>query len=142
MSGANFFQVLTLPDPAAGANFTYTIPDGEIWCVQAITFKFVSAVTILTRQARLLVEDSGGVTWFSSAAGIAITLSQTVRVGFFAGNTNDGIAGVCSNGGLPGLGLELPPRHRLFSAFSGIAVADAISEVRIAGVRTPVGLWP
>lgn len=134
-------EVITLADPAAGADFTTNVPLGQAWYVDAVTYRLVATAVAGNRLVSLRAENSVPNVWFISQAPTQTAPSQTVRACAFAGAPASGIAGVAFTYGLPVGGLFLPPLTRLYSLTAGLDVGDQISQIVLMIRRTSVLGW-
>lgn len=76
--------VVTGTDPAAGAEISETVPDGEVWELVAIRIRLVSDATVSSRTVRLAIDD--GTSTFAllpsvSGQGASETRDHTFAVG-------------------------------------------------------------
>lgn len=69
--------VITGTNPAAGAAFTYTVPDYTRLFIQSIRFDLVTDGNAATRSARILVVDSSSNDLFRAISNVSHTLSTT-----------------------------------------------------------------
>lgn len=61
------YRTVTVPSPAAGADWSYAIPAGEYWDLISVYAQLVTSVTVASRYPSLIVGD-GVVTFARSAA--------------------------------------------------------------------------
>lgn len=69
-------RILTVPTPAAGADWSITVPAGVVWEIQTIKARLVTAVAVANRGAVLVVNDSI-LDVFSAATGLVQAASLT-----------------------------------------------------------------
>jgi hypothetical protein len=62
-SMAHNLQLLTLPAPAAGVDFTITPRPGEDWIVQSINATLTTSAAVPTRNPVLRMDDSNVLAW-------------------------------------------------------------------------------
>jgi len=65
------YKVVTVANPAAGANFSQTVPANKIWEIQTIHFHLVTSATVASRYPSITIDD--GTTMFGE-----ITVNQVV----------------------------------------------------------------
>lgn len=89
LDGRGLMRSIAVTSPAAGADWTQTVPAGVNWILRAVTAKLTTGVTVAARQAslqvtdatpRLLLDSPGGSTeaasladvysWFNGAAAV------------------------------------------------------------------------
>ncbi|MHB1433999.1 MAG: hypothetical protein ACYCVZ_18030, partial [Streptosporangiaceae bacterium] len=112
--------------PAAGANYTYTMPvAGKL---QAITWTFTTDAVVATRYQDLVIADSGGNTlWQQSASGsIAASQVSYVALGAGFGTLKQQGAGL-SQTGLPD--LDLAEGDTITISVQNIDAGDQISAI-------------
>lgn len=96
-------KVISIAAPIAGADWTTTVPAGELWDVLSIFSSLTSAVAVANRAPRLQISD-GNVVWLDIPSAAVQAASLTYRYVYVEGAT---LAAV-SNGqtvGIPDLVL-------------------------------------
>ncbi|MBA0084811.1 MAG: hypothetical protein HRJ53_07440 [Acidobacteria bacterium Pan2503] len=73
--------MLSLPqsNPAAGTDFTITVPTGARWRWQALNFRLVTSATVATRIAEVVVQDVAGNVLHRIVPGASQAASLTVN---------------------------------------------------------------
>jgi hypothetical protein len=121
-------DVVKVPNPAAGADWIYTVPSGYFR-------RLISGTAILTTSSnaanRLLgFEITDGTNNLAQGwNGTALTASLTIQVGYFVG-TGGGVSiagSVSSVGGIPN--VWLPPGYTLESDTVALNVTDQYSAI-------------
>ena len=75
----------TFISPAAGADFTITVPDtGGVWEIVALRAQLVTSATVANRGVVVQVKDHAANIVYESPASLAITASLTIGVTFSA----------------------------------------------------------
>ncbi len=59
LSGGGKSKLVTVANPAAGANFTTTVPSGEHWIVKAVFFKLTTDANVANRLVGLKLDTDG-----------------------------------------------------------------------------------
>lgn len=77
-------RVVSVADPGAGADFTFTVPGASTWELLALTAQIVTDGTAQNRTPGLRVTD-GTDTIMKLPIGVAITTGLTVQVSWVAG---------------------------------------------------------
>lgn len=123
-------QVVGLPNPAAGANLSYTLPRSEYTRIRAVTFKLVTSAQVATRTVILELVDGSGVVMAASSSGFTQTATNTVLYTFGCDlnvfGANNGA--VC---GAPLVGIWMDGGQKLVTSIANIQTSDAISNVRL-----------
>lgn len=127
----------SLPDPAAGADFVFTVPGSEGWLVQGLIARFTADANVATRQPRLFADDQT-TRWLEIPAGATVAAAGTDRYTLILG----GPTGVTSSPAAAAWGgptmLYLPPGHRLGADTNNLQVGDQWTVVRIAVIVTTI----
>lgn len=127
-------SVITIADPAAGANFTHTVPTGIDQRIVSLSGLLVTSATVATRQMRFTFDDATNI--FAHCGSTTTTsASQTNRFGALLGGNQGGIAGSFTEGSLPN--IWLPPGFRLNSAIGNIQVGDQLSGIFLGAQQRP-----
>lgn len=130
-------KLVTVANPAAGANFSIAVPKGEQWHVVALHFKLATSAAVANRSAAIQVLGPDGATPITEVGPGAVVqaASLTNVYNFQAGANGTGSQGNVVNattgsviGSLPG-DLWLTGGCVLQSAVAAIDVADQISSV-------------
>lgn len=81
LARAGFQQPFTVAQPAAGAEWTFTVPTALNYRLEVIFFTLTTSATVANRGPRVQFKDgSGNVIWETSIAGLAA--SGTYRFGY------------------------------------------------------------
>lgn len=120
-------RVYTLSNPAAGAEWSVTVPSGETWYVQYVHEAFLASATVATRFP-LLAGLTGG----------AVVLVGTPAAGFAAGTSaNIGYGpGLTTTSGNNDISVSIPvvaltPGSTLGSVTRGLQSGDQYSSIAI-----------
>lgn len=110
--------------PAAGADWTYTVPDGEDLTVLTFWAQIVTSAVAGNRRLRVVAEDADGNEFWAATANAAITATSTVQ--FTGGVGNESVSHTSSlmTVGLPVGGLQLPAGSIVRASTDGIDVGD------------------
>lgn len=73
--------VVTGTGPAAGAEISETVPDGEVWELQSVQLSLVTDATAVNRNVELTLDD-GSTVFFRVEAGINQSSSATTKYSF------------------------------------------------------------
>jgi hypothetical protein len=65
-------------NPAAGTNFTLTVPEGKKWRLQCIGFSFTTSVDAGNRIVRMIIKDPSGNMLYQASTHGTQAASQTV----------------------------------------------------------------
>lgn len=123
-------QVVSIPQPAAGAGFTYTVSGAERELLLAVTFQLVSDANAATRTVRVLFRDSNGVTFAAVAAPHTQTATHTVVYSLALGMTAYGDDDTANIGGsLPYLPLDVG--DTVVVSIANVQAGDQVSSARV-----------
>lgn len=109
-------------DPAAGAEFSVTVPTGARWRLVGTVATLVTDATVASRVVSLIVDD-GATAVYRAAAQTAQTASLTVIYSFGAGLPSAATAGGVSVNPLPEQ-LDLASGYRIRSLTAAIVAGD------------------
>lgn len=70
------------PNPAAGADLSFTVPIGVLWNVVSITALFTASAGVANRTVNFQVKDQNGKLAYQYAIGTALTAGQTCTYTF------------------------------------------------------------
>jgi FtsP/CotA-like multicopper oxidase with cupredoxin domain len=114
--------------PAAGANFSLTLPGGFIGRLLSAVFTFTSDATAANRSLRLEYDDGNGAVFAGAGAGAVIPASQTTRWRF---TPNRGAADWDSNNFfyVPLPSLILMPGQKVQVNVTNIQATDALTAI-------------
>lgn len=122
--------VNAISNPAAGANFTYTVPPGPPVSLQAINATLVTSAAVANRRVLFQVKDaSGNLDTEVQGSGI-VPASTTLNAFLSLGNTNNpnSTSGI-SLGPVPPVTMQ--PGWTLSSAISLIDAGDQLSAITV-----------
>lgn len=112
-----------LNSPAAGTDWTVTVPGGRQWRVLAGVGLFIASAAVATRLLSLRLSD-GNATWWQGSFPTAPTAGQQFLIGYGLGVTTAAAPGPGSATELALPAMWLPPLTVLFSATAGIQAGD------------------
>lgn len=131
-------RIITVANPAAGAELDIPVPGSEEWVIESLAFRFVADANVANRVIALrAVQNAVAHFWTvpnaSQAAGS--TLDYTAFSGVGASTTSATLATIL----WPANGLVLRPGQRLQSLTANIQVGDQFSAIRLQAVVFPTG---
>ena len=130
--------------PAAGADFTFTIPDvGSVYEIVAIRARLVTSNAVANRLVHAVVKDAAGNELYRVGADLAITASLTT-IYTFAPTIGSIIGGHTTNNDI---GYPLPegpylPRWTIGTITSAIDTADQWSFISVWYKQLALGYPP
>jgi hypothetical protein len=132
------YKARTIPQPAAGAEVSFTCPGEVRLLVMSLAFRLVTSAIVANRATSLYM-DAEGITVFTSVAGVVQAASADVELGAFAGSVRNGSAGGNALIGLPTYGLPMYPGWVLRTATDNIDPADQYSAVGLLAIEYETG---
>ena len=123
-------QVVALPNPAPGANLSYSFPGSEYTRVVAVTFKLVTSAQAATRTVLLNYVDGSGVAMGQFSPNFTQTATNTC-VYTFGLDLNVFGASNAAALGAPLFEMFLRRGQKLTTAITNIQTSDQISNVRL-----------
>lgn len=129
LDGRGRMRVVTLSNPAAGADFTTTVPAGVTWILRGVTAILTTAVTVATRAAALQVTDATPHLLLDSPGGSTEAASLADTYSWFNGGGAI-LVGLVNVGGLPAE-FRCPAGWIIGSKTANIQAGDQWSAVVI-----------
>ena len=124
-------KVISVANPAAGAEISVTVPTGQYWRIVAIHFKLVAAVAAANRLVRLVFDD-GATALFKVPNDVVHVASQTTEYSFGVASTFEAAQGATVSARIyPIPEIILPGGCRILTATAAIQAADQYSDIRI-----------
>lgn len=128
--GRGLFRIVNITTPAAGAEISYTVPQGVNWGVRAMHFTFIADANAATRTPTLFIDDGASTSHvIYESHGLASPIAnQTHKFsGYPAADTYDNFNSPWAFM-LP-QDLNLPSGARFRTVTSNIQVGDAYSSI-------------
>jgi hypothetical protein len=100
LDGRGRMRSIAIANPAAGADWTETVPAGVAWILRAATATLTTAVAVATRQVDLQVTDATPNLLLSSPGGTSEAASLADAYSWFNGGGSASVA-LSVTGGLP-----------------------------------------
>jgi len=129
VEGPGNLRSVTVANPAAGADWSLTVPASARWRVQSWSAIFTASATVASRQVRSQISDGVQII-FSGQAQAAIVASQVAQVSAGQGQVTSTLIATEINPVLPGL-LTLPGGFRVQTLTTNIQVGDQWSAIRV-----------
>lgn len=130
-SAGGAFGSISVPNPAAGANFSFIIPNGRMFNpIKSITIIFTSDATVANRQLNIRFFEAGSIL-LAVHSPVSQVASNTVRHSFFGSGSPPANLGNYMYSPLPDITLD--SRHTITSDIVNIQAADQISFIIISG---------
>lgn len=136
--GRGYPALHPIPDPAAGATYTYTVPGGRMVSLATVHAKLVTSATVASREPRLLLADNDGIEWARIPWTTAVAASGTVVLTWARG-IGTSLTGADTSALLPLPDLLLMPGHQITVDVGAIDAGDQLSELSFRWDVLPVG---
>lgn len=130
------YGVENVANPAAGADFSFSVPHNQHWSIISVSFRFVASVVVVNRTVQLQVLARSGSPVFTAEAPAVQTAGQDRRYVAAAFGTLNALGG-----GSVFRSIPIPPNLVVADDFSlkstiiGIDVGDQLSEIFIYRAR-------
>lgn len=125
-----FIEYITVANPAAGAEWIYTVPAGVILCPITVRCTLTTAVAVANRYNRILFSDATPVALAAAQLDLAVVAVNTVLFHYAQGMTpiNPAAHGLKT---APCPIVYLQPTHTIASLTLNIQAADQYIDIRI-----------
>ena len=120
-------QPIGITQPAAGADFSYTLPGGGVYLFKSLNFQVASSATAGNRVVRVTFTH-GGLLLCELSGSINHTASQTIRYSFFPGATREITLAQVTCQAAP-VDFFLPGGTIIASSVANIQASDQISAI-------------
>lgn len=132
------YEVVQVANPAAGAEFTLTVPgDGDVQLI-SLAFTLTTSAAVANRRVVLLADNQSDIWSVCPAAGDQAA-SLATRYGAFVGAPSNAFGALAATIPLPGPAFILPAGHRLRSSTFAIDAGDQYSLIRALWRKFPTG---
>src|SRR5215470_1568071 len=119
---------IAVTTPAAGADFTITVPTGARWQLDTVSGLYTASAAVANRVPELVIDDGANIV-FAAPTNTAITGGQTARVSWGAG-AGGPIAGANTDQTIPlANDMYLPGGFRIRSNTALIQAADTWTAI-------------
>lgn len=117
-----------ITSPAAGTEWSYTLPGGYFYRILSGTALFTSSAAVANRFPALQLTDGANLLWCFNCP-VAVTASQTARVVYSPSSYTQNVTG--PKGDLPVFApnMWIPPNYVLSSSTPAIDVADTYTKI-------------
>lgn len=128
--GRGRVRSIPVANPAAGTDWSLTVPAGVAWIIRGIVATLTTSVAVATRQASLVISDTVPTPVLISTPGLTQVASLADKYSWFNGAIT-AAAGPAIAGGLPNE-LKLPAGWKFGSSTALIDAADQWSAINVA----------
>lgn len=133
------YDRIAVTTPAAGAEWSVTLPGHQAWAVRSVIATLVTSAAVATRRPSLVIDDQT-TTFMRLQSGITSGATLTTVWSWVEGyDLETGAAGTAVTDPFPS-GLVLPAGHRLRSVTAAIDAADQWSAISVWGRRIDTGV--
>lgn len=138
MYGYGWQEVVTIANPAAGAEVTYPITGQYQTRVHSIVFLLTTGAAVANRYVTVQYLGGDGVPFAYSGAAVLVTASSTAQ---FSGDVNRGTAEWNAGTGVffPLADAILNPGEQVKIDVDSIQAADTLTAIRLMVDRYPTG---
>ena len=127
-AGAGFSRAITVTNPAAGADWSVTVPTGAVWTLNSVSALFTASAAVANRLPAIVLVAPGGTNLFTGTQNTFVTASQAIT--FMTGGNqvtlmpNANLAYVATN-----TSIRLQAGAVIKSVTSGIQAGDQWSNI-------------
>lgn len=130
--------------PAAGADWTYTVPAGQSFTVETLAFSLTTSAAVANRQVQVIIDDGVNELWRWVAPAVQAATATVEYVGALSTVESGAVRAGVQSFELPN--IVLLPGYRIRSITTAIQAADQYTAQRltelIAASVTSVQRWP
>jgi hypothetical protein len=130
-----FTRSVTISNPAAGANWSITVPAGAAWVLLSARATLATSVTVASRVPDLRVQDGSGNTLLDAQAGVAQTASLTDAWNWAPGNVTATVLSAVNLVALP-TAFRLNAGWVIQQVTTGLQAADQWSAIALSVTET------
>lgn len=130
LDGRGWIFTFTIANPAAGADFSVTVPAGEQWILRSMAAVLATSAAAATRTPVLLIMDGSGNVSMAAGQGDAMAASTTWTWSFYPGATDLGVSTSPAHAPIPP-DLRLPPGYVIKSSTAGLQAGDQWSAIAL-----------
>lgn len=123
-------------NPAAGAEWSVTVPTGSVWRVRSIYSQLVTSATVANRLTSVVMKDAAGNIFFQSFLTGAQTAGGTWTI-VFSVNAPNTTLGSFNNSELFIPDVVLPEGAVVISKSSGLQAGDQYSAISLLIEQAP-----
>lgn len=134
-AGAGVARSTTISNPAAGANWSITVPTGASWTLNSVRATLTTAVAAANRIPDLQIKDGSGNIVLDALAGVAQTASLTDAWSWSAGAVTSTVLGSVNSVGLPA-GFKLNSGWVIQQVTANLQAADQWSAIALSVTET------
>ena len=134
-AGIGITRSVTIATPAAGANWSITVPAGASWTLNSVRATLATSAAVANRVPDLQIKDGSGNIVMDALAGVAQTASLTDVWNWSAGAATSTVLGATNTVGLPA-GFKLNAGWVIQQATAGLQAADQWSGIALAVTET------
>lgn len=136
----DWYQLVTVPDPAAGASVIHKVPGETFERPVTFRYKFVASAVVGSRFPAMSILDGDGNIIIHVESNVAVGASSTSFMNFFVGA---GGAVYVSSGDntAPLPDMVLPPGFQVVGSVTQQLGGDQISAAKLFVCRYPSGHW-
>ena len=141
MTGAPSFavgwqQLVPLPDPAVGAQWSYTVDGRYFERLVAVRYRFMTSAVVASRFPELTLQDNNGTIVTAVQGGWTVAAGATVHPNLVIGAP---VAATATNGETFGYlpDLLVPPGWSWVSSVGAMDPGDAFSQIALLVQRYP-----
>jgi len=126
---------VTITNPAAGANWSITVPAGASWTLTSARATLATSATAANRIPDLQIKDGSGNIVLDALAGVAQTATLTDVWSWSVGAVTSTVLGATNSVGLPG-GFDLNAGWQIVQVTANLQAGDQWSSIVLGVTET------
>jgi hypothetical protein len=134
-AGIGITRSVTITTPAAGANWSITVPAGASWTLTSVRATLATSATVANRIPDLQIKDASGNIVMDALAGVAQTATLTDTWSWSSGGVTSTVLGASNSVALP-WSFRLNPGWVVQQVTAGLQAADQWSAIALSVMET------
>jgi hypothetical protein len=134
-AGIGITRSVTITTPAAGANWSITVPAGASWTLTSVRATLATSAAVANRVPDLQIKDGSGNIVMDALAGVAQTATLTDTWSWSSGGVTSTVLGASNSVALP-WAFRLNPGWVIQQVTTGLQAADQWSGIALSVIES------
>lgn len=134
-SGPASGAIITVPSPAPGGQFVYTVPANRTFHLVSIRIAFTTDGTAADRYMFIYIDDGVAVPYYHALSNVKISATSAIGFCFATGVDTQGSTAITYGNTPLSPHLFLGPGYRINSGIVSIQAGDQLTDIRLGVER-------